>query len=341
MPGNVCPLHLKPVERVKEPSYFFKLAKYQEPLLRFYEKSPGFIEPESRRNEVLSFVEGGLRDLSVSRTSFRWGVPVPDDPKHVMYVWFDAHANYWTAVQDTEDHKKFWNDAKVVHLVGKDILRFHAVYWPAVLMSAELPLPSKVYAHGFLTFNGQKMSKALRNSVEPLSIARAFGKLTGSEAAGADVLRYQLLRAIAFGQDGDFDLAAMVERYNADLGKNLGNLLSRTLGLCAKLTDGKVPPVGEGTALEKELHAAIDGHWRAALEAWDRIEPHRALERTWAIAAAANQYVDRAAPWAEAKKGDQKRVETILGTLLAILAGLSELVWPVMPAKSGEMRGQQ
>jgi methionyl-tRNA synthetase len=214
------------------------------------------------------------------------------------------------------------------------------VYWPAFLMSAGLPLPKTVFAHGFLTFNGQKMSKSLRNSVDPLAIARGFGGVAGSEAAGADVLRYHLLRAIAFGQDGDFDLGAMVERYNADLGKNLGNLLARTLGLCAKMTGGKVPPKGDWTPLETELQVALETHWREAMLAWDRLEPHRALERTWAIASAANQYVDRAAPWAEEKKGNRVRVETILNLLLSTLGALSEAIWPVLPAKSEEMRRQ-
>jgi methionyl-tRNA synthetase len=341
LPGNVCPIHNKPVEWLKEDTYFFKLSKYAEPLLRLYREHPGFIEPESRRNEVVSFVEGGLKDLSVSRTSFTWGVPVPGNPKHVMYVWFDALANYWTALQDTEEHKKFWDEGTIIHLVGKDILRFHAVYWPAFLLSAGMSLPETVFAHGFLTFNGQKMSKSLRNVVDPIGIARAFGEtIQGGDTAGAEVLRYQLLRAIAFGQDGDFDLGAMIERYNADLGKNLGNLLARTLGLCAKMSGGKVPPQGAVTALEKDLFSAIDRHWGEAIQAWDRIEPHRALEWTWAIASAANQYVDRAAPWAEDKKGNRARVDTILNTLLYVLAGLSQLVWPVLPSKSDEMRKQ-
>ncbi len=340
-PGNLCSIHRKPVERLKEDTYFFRLSRYTEPLLRFYEEHPEFIAPESRRNEVIRFVSTGLRDLSISRTKLTWGLPVPGDPKHVMYVWFDALTNYWSALQGSDESKAFWNgESPIVHLVGKDILRFHAVYWPAFLMSAGLPLPTTVYAHGFLTFGGQKMSKSLRNAVEPLGIARAFGRVVGSEPGGADVLRYQLLRAIAFGQDGDFDLSAMIERYNADLGKNLGNLLARTLGLCAKMTAGTVPAKGEWTPLEQDLHAAIEGHWREALEAWDRIEPHRALERTWAIASAANQYVDRAAPWAEEKKGNRSRVETILNTLLGVLGALSVAVWPVLPAKSDEMRRQ-
>jgi methionyl-tRNA synthetase len=339
-PGNMCNLHLSPVERVKEETYFFRLSKYADKLLALYEK-PGFVEPEARRNEVRSFVESGLKDLSVSRTSFSWGIPVPGDPKHVMFVWFDALANYWSVLQGDPALEAFWPPGgEVTHIVGKDIVRFHAVYWPAILMSAGIEPPTKIFAHGFLTFNGQKMSKSLRNAVEPLGIAKAFGEIAGSEAAGADVLRYQLLRAIAFGQDGDFDLSAMVERYNADLGKNLGNLLARTLGLCAKSSDGKVPERGEETALEKELAAAVDAQWLEMVAAWGRLEPHRALERLFAISSLANQYVERAAPWAAEKKGDRARVGTILNTLLGVLGALSVAIWPVLPAKSDEMRRQ-
>jgi methionyl-tRNA synthetase len=340
-PGNVCPLHKKPVERVKEESYFFRLSAYGERLLDYYASHRGFIEPESRRNEVVSFVEGGLRDLSISRAGFTWGIPVPGDPKHVMYVWFDALTNYWSALQDDPEHQRFWSgEGRIVHLMGKDILRFHAVYWPAFLMSAGLPLPTTVFAHGFLTVNGQKMSKALRNAVDPLQIARAFGEATGGgDDAGADVLRYQLLRAIAFGQDGDFDMAAMVERYNADLGKNLGNLLKRTLGLCIKMTAGRVP-ASSPTKIEHDLLLEADRACARAAAEWDALSPHRALEATWALASAANVYVDRAAPWAEGAKGNHERVGTILATLLQVLESLSILVWPALPSKSAEMRAQ-
>ena len=337
LPGNLCPLHPnKPVERVKEETYFFKLSKYEKPLLDFYARHPEFIEPATRRNEVVSFVQGGLRDLSVSRTSFQWGVPVPGNPKHVMYVWFDALANYLTALgPDGDPRRKFWPPkGHVVHLVGKDIVRFHAVYWPAFLLAAgfsENELPSQVYAHGFLTVDGQKMSKSLRNAVDPLRIARELG---------ADVLRYQLLRAIAFGQDGDFDHAAMIERYNADLGKNLGNLLSRTLGLCTKMTESKTPALGASTPLENELAQVVHASLIDIANDWDTLAPHRALETTWAICSAANQYVDRAAPWAEAKKGDTARVGTILAMLLEVLRTVSVLIWPAMPKKSDELRAQ-
>jgi methionyl-tRNA synthetase len=341
-PGNQCPLHPgKPVEWLKEETYFFRLSKYEKPLLDFYARHPGFIEPESRRNEVLSFVQGGLRDLSVSRTTFTWGIPVPGDPKHVMYVWFDALANYWTALASQGLDGKFWTpNGEVVHLVGKDILRFHAVYWPAFLLAAgmgEDHLPSQVNAHGFLTIQGQKMSKSLRNAVSPLRLAKELAPY-----GGAEVLRYHLLRAIAFGQDGDFDHAAMIERYNADLAKNVGNLLSRTLGLCARYTQGKAPvvsAVGPGD-LERGLAARVEEDFRAAAKSWDAVSPTRALEATWDIASAANQYVDHAAPWTAAKENDTTRVETILGTLIGILEALSIMMWPVLPRKAGQMRTQ-
>jgi len=335
-PGNICPLHKKPVARVKESTYFFRLSKWEKPLLDFYERHPEFIQPETRRNEVLSFVRGGLRDLSCSRTSFSWGIPVPGNPKHVMYVWFDALTNYRSALGHS-DLTRFWPpNAHVVHLVGKDILRFHAVYWPAFLLSAgykEEELPNVVYAHGFLTIDGQKMSKALRNAVDPLKIA---------ETLGADVLRYTLARSVAFGQDGDFDHAAMLERYNADLGKNLGNLLSRVLGLCTKMTDSKHPDDDPSTdgPVEKELADAYTTCVTAARKAWLDLAPHVALEQTFKLASAANAYVDRAAPWTEAKNGNTARIAKILSRLLRVLEALSVMISPVMPRKSDEMRAQ-
>lgn len=335
-PGNLCVTHKAPVERVKESSYFFRLEKWQERLLAFYERHPEFIQPATRRNEVLSFVQGGLKDLSVSRTTFSWGIPVPGDSKHVMYVWFDALSNYRSALGAGE-LSRFWApNAEVVHVVGKDILRFHAVFWPAFLLSAgytEEELPRTIYAHGFLTIDGQKMSKALRNGVDPLRLARELGK---------DTLRYHLLRAIAFGQDGDFDHAAMLERYNADLGKNLGNLLSRVLGLCAKMTNASHPAddAASDTPLETDLDAAFAACSGAAKTAWLEIAPHVALEQTMKLSNAANAYVDRAAPWAEAKKGDAARVAKILSRLLRVLEGLSVMLWPAIPEKADAMRAQ-
>jgi methionyl-tRNA synthetase len=335
-PGNICPLHKKPVERVKERTYFFKLSKYQKPLLELYEKRPDFIQPETRRNEVLSFVKSGLRDLSCSRTSFAWGIPVPNDEKHVMYVWFDALTNYRSALGNGE-LTRFWApSAKVVHLVGKDILRFHAVFWPAFLLAAGYrteELPDVVYAHGFLTIDGQKMSKTLRNAVDPLRLARELG---------ADVLRYHLLRAVAFGQDGDFDHAALLERYNADLGKNIGNLLNRVLGLCTKMTGNKHPDDDATTdgPIEQELAAAYSDCVTSTAKAWQEIAPHLALEHTLRLSSAANTYVDRAAPWAEAKNGNTPRVNKILSRLLRVLEALSVMLWPAIPQKSDAMRAQ-
>jgi methionyl-tRNA synthetase len=330
LPGNLCAIHQRPVERLKEETYFFDLSKWQDRLLELYEKHPEFVQPATRRNEVVSFVKGELRDLSVSRTSFTWGIPVPDDPKHIMYVWFDALANYRSALGDA--HAEYWPPGgKAVHLVGKDILRFHAVYWPAFLMAAGYDLPTTVYAHGFLTIDGQKMSKTLRNAVDPLRLAKELG---------ADVVRYHLLRAVAFGQDGDFDHAALLERYNADLGKNLGNLLQRTLGLCAKMTGSKTPAVHARGELEASLDATARACAREAASAWESFAPHVALEKTWELCSAANQYVDRAAPWAEAKKGDQARVDTILAHLVAVLEQVSVVIWPAMPKKSDAMRAQ-
>lgn len=336
-PGNLCPLHKKAAERLKEDTYFFRLSRFQERLLALYESRPDFIRPRERRNEVISFVKEGLRDLSVSRTSFSWGIGVPGDPRHVMYVWFDALTNYLSALAST-GHTDFWpakgRDATMVHLVGKDILRFHAVYWPAFLFAAgysEDELPTTVFAHGFLTVDGQKMSKSLRNAVDPLRLARELGP---------DVLRYQLLRGVAFGQDGDFDHAAMLERYNADLGKNLGNLLQRTLGLCTKLTGGKRPAYKDPTPLETELVHDVEESLRAARAAWSALEIHKALEHTWEVSSRANQYVDRAAPWATAKAGDVARTETILAALLEVLRLLGLAIWPAMPQKSDALLAQ-
>lgn len=337
--GLLCPTGThKPAEKVKEPTYFFKLSAFTDRLLALYDKNPGFVSPESRRNEVVSFVKGGLQDLSVSRTSFSWGIPVPGDPKHVMYVWFDALTNYLSALgaPDSSLHSRFWPPD--VHLVGKDILRFHAVYWPAFLLAAgfdEARLPRKVFAHGWLTINGQKMSKSLRNVVEPIKLASVFG---------ADVVRYYLLREINFGQDGDFSHAQLIARYNAELADSLGNLLNRTLGLCAKLRPGGVaidPTSGRG-----ELEAKLEEQAKIAAlgttTSWDEVAPHRAIESTWVLIRAANKYIDEAAPWAEAKKGDagKARVDSILATALEILRWVSILIWPVMPTVSAKLREQ-
>jgi methionyl-tRNA synthetase len=332
-----CPIHRTPVEKVKEPSFFFRLSQFQDRLLKFYEKFPGAVSPESRRNEVISFVKGGLDDLSISRTSFHWGIPVPGHPKSVVYVWFDALTNYLSALgKEGDPRRKYWPCD--VHLIGKDILRFHAVYWPAFLMGAGYPedqLPKKVFAHGWLTINGQKMSKSLKNTVAPAKLAEVFG---------ADVVRFYLLREVAFGQDGDFSHAQLVARYNAELADSLGNLLNRTLGLCAKLRPAASNAVLEAapTALEEKLAEVARTAVVGVTSSFDEVAPHRAIDAMWVLCRAANKYIDEAAPWSEAKKGDEAkgRVDTILATALEALRFIALLLWPVMPEVSDRIFAQ-
>lgn len=332
-PGKRCSPTGRPVEWVREESYFFRLSKYTERLIAFYERNPRFVEPEGRFNEVKAFVKGGLQDLSISRTSFGWGVAVPGDARHVMYVWFDALANYWTALGGDDDaRQRFW--PPTVQLVGKEISRFHAVYWPAFLMAAgfgDEALPRKIYAHGWLTVNGEKMSKSANNFLDPLQIA---GEL------GVDALRYYLLRAVAFGQDGDFNHRDLLTRYHSELGNDLGNLLNRTLGLCAKSTGGVTPAYGEPTELETGLAASAASAAEQAARELDAVAPHRALDAIWAFCRDANAYVDRAAPWKAQKAGDGARVATILAALLEALRQLSVMVAPFLPQKAAEMREQ-
>lgn len=320
----------RPVEWVREEGYFFRLSKYQDKLLEFYEKNPSFVQPEGRFNEVKRFVEAGLKDLNVSRASFSWGIKVPDDPKHVIYVWFDALANYWSALGEENDPKyRFWPCD--IHIVGKEISRFHAVYWPAFLMAAGIPLPKQVYAHGWLTINGEKMSKSANNFLPPAPIA---------EQVGADTLRYYLLRAVALGQDGDFSHKDLLSRYNSELGNDLGNLLNRTLGLCTKAGVREFLEFELGGELEAALRTEAAVAARQAAEAMDVVAPHRALDAIWAFCRAANVYVDKAAPWKAQKEGNTARWKTILGTLLSACQTLAILLAPFLPKKAAEMRDQ-
>ncbi len=327
-PGNVCPQHKTPAETVKEESYFFRLSAYADDLLAHYASHPDFIGPPGRLNEVKSFVAAGLQDLSISRTTFQWGIPVPDDARHVMYVWFDALTNYWSALRAPEDRSHLWPHA--VHLVGKDILRQHAVYWPAFLLAAGLPLPERVFAHGFLTYNGQKMGKSLRNTVSPVALAEAF-----SPRFGADVVRYCLMRAISFGQDGDFSIQDVLQRYASELGNTLGNLLNRVLPFARDPL-----PRGEPGELERELAGVYPVAAQAIADAFDDLNPTAALTALWGLLARANEYVDKAAPWAAKKRGDAARLGTIVATLLEVLEAVSVLVAPVMPEVAGEVRVQ-
>lgn len=332
--GNLCPIHKTVVETVKEESYFFRLSKYGPKLLEHYAKHPSFVEPLGRMNEVKSFVEQGLEDLSVSRTTFAWGVPVPSDPRHVMYVWFDALSNYWTATRGGAE--RYWPAS--VHLVGKDILRFHAIYWPAFLMAAgfrEDELPGQIFAHGFLTYGGQKMSKSLRNTISPVGLARALDAATG-RPFGVDIMRYVLVRAIAFGQDGDFSIGDLLQRYQSELGNTLGNLLNRVLPFADALPHEVAP-----TELEESLllsHFAPTA--KAVADAFEATSPTAAVHALFSILLRANDYVDKAAPWAVKKRGDAARLATIAATLVRVLEGVAIMLAPVMPAVADAMRAQ-
>ncbi|HEV7233489.1 MAG TPA: methionine--tRNA ligase [Sphingorhabdus sp.] len=321
-----------PVEWTVEETWFFRLSRYQDALLKLYAEQPDFIQPESRRNEVMRFVEGGLRDLSVSRTSFDWGVKVPGSPEHVMYVWVDALTTYMTGVgyPDTEgDFARFW--PADVHIIGKDIVRFHAVYWPAFLMSAGLPLPKKVFGHGFLLSRGEKMSKSLGNVVDPMELADLFG---------VDALRYFLLREVSFGQDGSYSAEAIVTRVNADLANSFGNLAQRTLSLIFKNCDGYLPAIhghnDDDNALFDIVVAAVTAQIPAQFE---DLAMSQALESWMQAVFACNAYVDTQAPWA-LKKTDPQRMETVLATLFISIALLGVAVLPVIPGSATKLLDQ-
>ena len=320
------------VEWVEEPSYFFRLSAWQERLLAFYRDHPDFIAPESRRNEVVSFVSSGLKDLSVSRTSFRWGVPVPDDPDHIIYVWLDALTNYITAVgyPDTESdlYRRYW--PADLHMVGKDILRFHAVYWPAFLMAAGLEPPRRVFAHGWWTNEGQKISKSLGNVIDPLALVERYG---------LDPVRYFLLREVPFGSDGDFSHRAMVGRMNGDLANDLGNLVQRVLAMIQRSCGGQIPRPGAFSEADKAL-LEVAGGLIDRLRAEFRAQTfHRGLEAVWEAVAGANRYVDEQAPWA-LKKTDPVRMGTVLYVLAEVIRRIGIVLQPVMPDSAGAILDQ-
>jgi len=328
--GKIAPSGA-PVEWVVEPSYFFRLSAWQERLLAFYEANPGFIAPDARRNEVLSFVRGGLRDLSISRTSFTWGIPVPGDPKHIMYVWLDALQNYVSAIgfpDAAAPRAKFW--PADLHMVGKDILRFHTVYWPAFLMSAGLPTPKRVFAHGWWTIEGEKMSKSLGNVIAPADLVGTYG---------LDATRYFLLREVPFGNDGNFSRKALVSRMNVELANDLGNLAQRSLSLIARNCEGKLPEVGPVTEEDAVLRAAADA-LPASLRAHIDVQAFGdALEDVWKVIRAGNGYIDRQAPWA-LKKTDPVRMAHVLRVLADVLRTVSTVLQPVMPASMAKMLDQ-
>jgi methionyl-tRNA synthetase len=334
-PGSPCPDCGRITETVSEENYFFKLSAFERKLLELYEKHPEFVRPEARRNEVISFVRGGLKDLSISRTSFNWGIPVPGDEKHVIYVWMDALANYITALgygsdlpQDRERFARFW--PADLQIIGKEISRFHCVYWPAFLMAAGLPLPKSVVAHGWLLFEQSKMSKSRGNIVRAETIV---------ETLGADALRYFLMREVVFGQDGSFSFDALVQRYNADLANGYGNLVSRTLAMINRYFDGLVP-AGEA---DPRIAAAAETAAREFAQHFDALDFSRALESLWALVAAVDGYITDKAPWKLAASQDpaaRTLLASILYTCSEALRIITALVYPVLPDAAARIWAQ-
>lgn len=317
-----------PVEWVEEKSYFFKLSAYQDKLLALYESQPDFIGPDSRKNEIVSFVKSGLKDLSISRTTFDWGVKVPNDDGHVMYVWVDALTNYITGVgfpNETDSNWRYW--PADVHIIGKDIIRFHAVYWPAFLMSAGIPVQKRVFAHGFLFNRGEKMSKSVGNVVDPFNLADQYG---------VDQLRYFLLREVPFGQDGNYNHEAIVARTNADLANDLGNLAQRSLSMIGKQYGGVLPEPGAFTDNDKAILAMADGMLDQAREAMATQQIHQALNAIWAVVAEANRYFAGEAPWALAKT-DPARQKTVLFVTAEVIRQIAILAQPTMPDAAAKL----
>src|SRR6195256_835036 len=338
-PGAPCPECGRPTETVKEENYFFKLSAFADKLLQLYTEQPDFIRPDTRRNEVMSFVRGGLRDLSISRSTFSWGIPVPDDPKHVIYVWLDALANYITAIGYGSSHagaqeafKKYW--PADVQMIGKEIVRFHCVYWPAFLMAAGLPVPKAIVAHGWLLFEENKMSKSRGNIVRTETIL---------DVLGADALRYFLLREVVFGQDGSFSFDALVQRYNSDLANGLGNLASRTLTMITRYFKGEVPYPSH-TASRTSADDAIAATARKTISEFgalfDQFQFSRALETAWALVAAVDKYIVENEPWSLGEKRDEdsrSRLATVLYTAAEALRIVTALAHPVMPEATAKI----
>lgn len=328
-----CPSCERETSFVKEENYFFKLSKYQEPLLKHIREHPEFVQPLVRRNEVISFIEQGLKDQSVSRTSLTWGIPCPFDEKHVMYVWVDALLNYITGIgygRDDAKFKKYW--PAQWHFIGKDILRFHCVIWPAMLMAAGLPLPERVFAHGFLLAEGERMSKSKGNVVSPSELVARFG---------VDAYRHYFMREISFGQDGSVSMESMIGRFNADLSNDFGNLVSRVIAMVEKYLDGVVPEPGPEEELDAELKAQAAGLFPQVEARLDALNYSDALAAIWEFIAKTNSYVDRSAPWDLAKETLlEERLRTVLYNCLESLRQTAILVWPVMPSACEKLWSQ-
>ena len=322
--NGCCPDCGRPVQEVAEEAYFFKMSNYQDKILSYIEEHPDFIQPVSRRNEMINFIKQGLEDLCISRTSFDWGIPVPIDEKHVIYVWFDALTNYLTPIgflDDQEKFQKFW--PANLHLVGKEIVRFHTIIWPCILMALDLPLPEKVYGHGWLIVDGDKMSKSKGNVVDPIGLIDEFG---------ADAIRYFLLREINLGQDGNFSRDALIQRINSDLANDLGNLLHRTLNMVGKFQDGVLlAPQGE-SEIDKSLKADAAETVAFFAENMDKMELSLSIKKVWAFISRANKYIDETAPWALAKDESKKQeLANVMYNLAESLRHISVLISPFMP----------
>jgi methionyl-tRNA synthetase len=330
--NNTCPTCGRPVEKIKEESYFFAMSKYQDQLLRWISQHPKMIQPDSRRNEIVSFISGGLKDLSISRTGFSWGIPLPNDPKHIAYVWFDALVNYLTVVgypNNIQRVRRFW--PADLHLIGKDILRFHAVYWPAFLLAAQLPLPRQIFSHGWWTVNGEKMSKSKGNVVDPFAIVDSYG---------TDAFRYFLLREVPFGQDGDFSERALRQRYNSDLANDLGNLCFRTFSMIDRYAGGRIPPRTSSAKMKEDdpLHKAVAGLSGKIGAAMGELAFHRALQVIWEVVETANRYIEITAPWNLDKQIKKKqRLSTVLYNLAESLHLVSLYLYPFMPQTSEQI----
>lgn len=331
--NGCCPDCHRPVQKVSEEAYFFKMSNYQDRILRYIEDHPDFIKPVSRRNEMINFIKQGLEDLCISRTSFDWGIPVPDDPKHVIYVWFDALTNYLTPIgflDDPERFHKYW--PADLHLVGKEIVRFHTIIWPCILMALDLPLPKEVYGHGWLIVDGDKMSKSKGNVVDPNLLIDEFG---------ADAIRYFLLREIELGQDGNFSRDALIQRINSDLANDLGNLLHRTLNMIGKFQDGVIVAPEGGTDIDKSLIRDAEEAVAGYKDEMEALQISKAIKRTWGFISRTNKYIDETAPWKLAKDPDSKQeLANVLYNLAESLRIISVLIEPFMPQTAPKIWNQ-